>query len=82
MRKVLTPQKGSAKVTLKHRVSINVLRPNGEREPVLKSGRMNLFGRCLRQITGDKVGVLVIMPGESVDGVEIREVQTGGEAGG
>ena len=69
-------------MALKHRVNINVLRPDGEREPVLRSGRMNLFGRALSKITGSKVGVLVIMPGESVDGIEIREVQTGGASGG
>ena len=69
-------------MALKHRVNINVLRPDGEREPVLRSGRMNLFGRALGKITGSKVGVLVIMPGETVDGIEIREVRAGGEASG
>ena len=67
---------------LKHSVHINVLRPSGERDPVLQSGRTSIRSRVLNRLLGNKVGILVLMPGDSVGAIEVREVPEGGAAGG
>ena len=63
---------------LKHRVTISVTRPGGIRDPVLKSGSLKLRSRLLNLLLGEKVDLLVITPGDSVETVEIREVKKGG----
>jgi len=63
---------------LKHKITINVSKPDGSRDPVLKSGSIKLRSRLLNLLLGEKVGLLVITPGDSVETVEIREVKEGG----
>jgi hypothetical protein len=63
---------------LKHKVTINVTKPDGIREPVLKSGSLKLRSRLLNLLLGEKVGLLLITPGDSVETVEIREIREGG----
>lgn len=65
-------------MNLKHRVTISVTRPGGIRDPVLKSGSLKLRSRLLNLLLGEKVDLLVITPGDSVETVEIREVKKGG----
>jgi hypothetical protein len=63
---------------LKHRVTISVTRPDGIRDPVVQSGSLEFRSRLLNLLLGEKVGLLVITPGDSVETVEIREVKKGG----
>jgi len=63
---------------LKHKVTINVTRPDGIRSPVLQSGSQRIYRRLLDLLFGEKVGVIVITPGDSVETVEIKEIKEGG----
>lgn len=63
---------------LKHKVTINVSKPGGIRDPVLKSGSGRFRSRLLNLLFGEKVGVIVITPGDSVETVEIKEIKEGG----
>ncbi|KUK53257.1 MAG: Uncharacterized protein XD78_1338 [Desulfotomaculum sp. 46_296] len=63
---------------LKHRVTINVVKPGGIRNPVLKSGSRKIRSKLLNLLFGEKVGVIVITPGDSVETVEIKEIKEGG----
>jgi len=65
-------------MSLKHKVTINVASPGGIRSPVLQSGRKTIRSKLLRLLFGEKVGVLVITPGDSVETVEIKEIKEGG----
>ncbi len=59
---------------LKHRVNITVSRPGGYKTEVLQGGSMTIRSGLLRFLLGEKLNVLVISPGDSVESVEIREV--------
>lgn len=63
---------------LKHKVTINVAKPGGIRDPVLKSGSQKIRSRLLNLLFGEKVGIIVITPGDSVETVEIKEIKEGG----
>jgi hypothetical protein len=63
---------------LRHKVTINVAKPGGIRDPVLKSGTRKIRSRLLDLLFGEKVGVIVITPGDSVETVEIKEIREGG----
>jgi hypothetical protein len=63
---------------LKHKVTINVTKPDGIRDPVLKSGWQTIRSRLLTLLFGEKAGILVITPGDSVETVEIKEIRKGG----
>jgi len=65
-------------MSLKHKVTISVAKPGGIRDPVLKSGSRNIRSRLLNLLFGEKVGVIVITPGDSVETVEIKEIKEGG----
>jgi len=59
---------------LKHKVQINVADRNGEKQQVLNSTSLKLPKRLLRFIFGDFCEVLVITPGKTVQGIEIKEI--------
>ncbi len=65
---------------LKHKVSISVARPDGGSTAVLHGGSRTFRSRLLSRLFGDKVSVIVVTPGETVETVEIKEVR-GGEDG-
>ena len=65
-------------MNLKHKVSICVTRPDGGRTQVLKGGSRTLRNRLFNLLFGEKVGVIVVTPGETVETVEIKEI--GGES--
>lgn len=67
-------------MSLKHKVCINIAHPSGSHNPVIKSGTMQLRKRLLDFLFGEKVNVLVLTPGDSVETVEIRELKERGEA--
>lgn len=66
-------------MSLKHKVCINIAHPSGNPTPVIKSGTMQLRKRLLNFLFGEKVNVLVLTPGDSVETVEIHELK-GGES--
>lgn len=64
-------------MNLKHKVSICVTRPDGGKATVLKGGSRTLRSRLLNLLFGEKVGVIVVTPGETVETVEIKEIHGG-----
>ena len=63
---------------LKQRVRVNVSRPDGGEEAVLKTARTSLRSRVLRRFVGDQYAVLVLTPaGMHVDSGEIHESRDG-----
>ena len=59
---------------LRQLVRVNVCRPDGAEETVLKAARTTLRSRLLRRFVGDRYAVLVLTPvGRHVEAVEIRE---------
>jgi hypothetical protein len=66
-------------MALRHKVTINVATPGGIRAPVLRSGKASIHKRLLNLLFGEKAGLIVITPGDSVETVEIREVKEGGK---
>lgn len=75
-----TLQKGAKAMSLKHKVCINIAHPSGNPNPIIESGTMQLRKRLLNFLFGEKVNVLVLTPGDSVETVEIHELK-GGESG-
>jgi hypothetical protein len=61
------------KMTLKHRVRINVGRADRE-IPVIQSGQRKIREKLLTWLFGQEVGVFVLTPGKTVQTVEIHEV--------
>ena len=67
---------------LRQRIRVNVSRPDGGEETVLKTARATLLSRLLRRFVGDRYAVLVLTPvGMNVDVVEIHESRNAGQEG-
>ena len=65
---------------LRQVVRVNVSRPGGGEETLLKTARTSLRSRLLRRFVGDQYAVLVLTPvGMNVDTVEIHESQGMGQ---
>lgn len=62
----------------KHTVKINIADRHGDERRVLTSTRVNLPRRLLRFLFGDFCQVLVLTPGETVEGIEINETRKEG----
>ncbi|SJZ94257.1 hypothetical protein SAMN02745116_01906 [Pilibacter termitis] len=62
---------------LKHRVLINVTDNKGDKEQVLKGATLKLPKKLLKWFIGEKLEVLVLAPGQSVENVEVHEVKKG-----
>jgi hypothetical protein len=62
---------------LRHKVRVNVKDSGGEKRNVVTGTTLRLRARLIRFLFGDLAEVMVITPGKSVEGIEIREV--GGE---
>lgn len=65
-------------MSLRHKVTINVAKPNGENNSVIQSTRKTIRTRMLDFLFGKKASLLVITPGDSVETVEIKEIKEGG----
>ena len=63
---------------LRHKVCISVSRPDGGKQNILKGSSCTMRARLLNFLFGEKVGVIILTPGESVENVEIKKI--GGEA--
>ena len=65
---------------LRQVVRVNVSRPDGGEETLLKTARASLRSRLLRRFVGDQYAVLVLTPvGMNVDTVEIHESRGTGQ---
>ena len=63
----------------KHTVKINIANRRGEKHNVLTSTRVSIPCRILRFLFGDFCQVLVLTPGETVEGIEINETRKDGD---
>lgn len=63
----------------KHTVRINIANRRGEKHNVLTSTRVSIPRRILRLLFGDFCQVLVLAPGETVEGIEINETRKDGD---
>jgi hypothetical protein len=72
--------KGESDMRLRQLVRVNVSRPDGGEETLLKTARTTLRSRLLRRFVGDQYAVLVLTPvGMNVDTVEIHESRGTGQ---
>ena len=63
---------------LKHKIRINISDRGGNQQKVLESSRVRLPQRLLRFLFGEFSEVLILTPGESVQGVEIEQMRGDG----
>lgn len=63
---------------LKHKVRINIADKSGNKQEVLQSEHRSLPKRLLTLLFGEFCEVLVLTPGESVQGIEIKEMRGDG----
>ncbi len=63
----------------RHIVRINIASRRGDKQRVLTSSRVSLPRRLLRFLFGDFCQVLVLTPGETVEGIEINEMRKAGD---
>ena len=69
-------------MAIKHKIVINVSDPNGRKANVLRGADVKLPARLLRFLFGDFTQVYLLSPGQTVESVDIREVEEGGKAHG
>ena len=62
---------------MKHRLRINVADRYGHKERIVQSGIVHIPRRVLRFLFGDFCEVLVLTPGQTVEGIEIHEIRNG-----
>ena len=62
-------------MNMRHKVRINIADPSGCKREVLESNSVILPQRLLKLLFGDFCEVLVLTPGETVQGIEIKEVR-------
>ena len=62
---------------LNHKIRINIADKLGGKQTVLQSNRISIPKRLLTFIFGDFCDILVLTPGESVKGIEIKEMRGG-----
>ena len=65
---------------LRHKITINVMDPNGRKANVLKGADVRLPSRLLRFLFGDYTQVYRLKPGQTIESVDINEVTEGGNA--
>lgn len=63
---------------LKHKVRINIADKSGKKQEVLQSEHRSIPKRLLTLFFGEFCEVLVLTPGESVQGIEIKEMRGDG----
>ena len=68
------------RMAIKHKIVINVSDPNGRKANVLRGADVKLPTRLLRFLFGDFTQVYLLSPGQTVESVDIREVEEGGKA--
>ena len=74
LRRIFPLGKGESDMRLRQLVRVNVSRPDGGEETLLKTARTTLRSRLLRRFVGDQYAVLVLTPvGRHVEAVEVRQ---------
>ena len=63
---------------LKHKVRINIADKSGNKQEVLQSEHRSIPKRLLTFLFGEVCEVLVLTPGETVQGIEIKEMRGDG----
>ena len=63
---------------LKHKIKINIADRNGHKQEVLQSEHRSIPKKLLTFLFGDFCEVLVLTPGETVQGIEIKEMRGDG----
>jgi hypothetical protein len=76
--RLATNQRGG-NMNVKQKIKVNITDRNGEKQRVLTSTRHSLPQKILRFLFGDCSDVLVLMPGQNVQSVEIQEIKQEGE---
>ncbi|MFQ6807142.1 MAG: hypothetical protein ACLRT5_21675 [Lachnospiraceae bacterium] len=66
-------------MAVKHRIVINISDSGGRRKNVLKGADVKLPARLLKFLFGEFTQVYLLSPGQTVESVDIREVEEGGE---
>ncbi len=57
-----------------HKVRINIADDNGQKQTVLQTEHFSISKRLLTFLFGEFCQVLVLMPGETIEGIEIQEM--------
>ena len=65
---------------LKHKITINVMDPDGRKANVLKGADVRLPSRLLHFLFGDFTQVYLLKPGQTIESVDIHEGTEGGNA--
>ena len=63
---------------LKYKVRINIADKSGKKQEVLQSGHRSIPKRLLTFLFGGFCEILVLTPGKSVQGIEIKEIRGDG----
>lgn len=64
---------------LKHKIKINIADRNGHKQEILQSDHKSIPKRLLTFLFGEFCEILVLTPGESVEGIEIKEMRGDGD---
>lgn len=67
-------------MALKHRIVINVSDPYRSKANVLKGANKKLPQRLLKFLFGEFTQVYLLLPGQTVESVDVREVEQEGES--
>ena len=62
---------------LKHKICIKVTDDTGRKQSVLSGASRRLPSKLLKALFGDNTEVLILSPGQSVETVEIHEINGG-----
>lgn len=62
---------------LKHRVRLRITRTGGNKDTIFRGGSRRRRGKLLNRLSGGRMSVLVISPGDSVSAIEIIEEKGG-----
>ena len=65
-------------MAVKHKIVINVSDSSGRMENVLKGADVKLPARLRKFLFGEFTQVYLLSPGQTVESVDIREVEKGG----
>lgn len=64
-------------MAIKHKIVINVSDPQGKTANVLKGANVKLPTRLIKFLFGDFTQVYLLAPGQTVESVDINEVEKG-----
>lgn len=64
-------------MTLKHQITINVSDPDGNKANVLKGADLKLPSRLIKLLFGEFRQVYLLAPGQTVQSVDVKELQEG-----